>query len=141
MSDNLTFDDGEPITNNKLQSLYNAIKKLEGDVAKTTLVDATTNEQYTPLVYASKSKGVKIPAALAAAQSVDITFKGFESDNVIVTVTPLRSTSSLPVGALTVNVSDVSRSGARIHYSTTDKALGGKDVIFGFIAVEMRTSS
>lgn len=141
MSDNLTFDDGEPITNNKLQSLYNSIKKLEGDVAKTTLVDSTTNEQYTPLVYASKSKTVKIPAALAAAQNVDIAFKGFESDNVIVTVSPLRGTSSLPVGSLTFNVSDVSRSGARIHYSTTDKSMAGKDIVFSFIAVEMRTSS
>lgn len=139
MVDNLTFDDGEPITNNKLQSLYNAIKNLEGDIAKTSIVNTTTQVKYTPIVWAGTSALVTIPAAGANPVPVPISFQGFQTDSIYVTATPRRS--SLPKnGAINWVIQNVSKSGATILFNNTDKDYKGS-TYFDFIAVEMKQSS
>jgi len=136
MVDNLTFDDGEPITNTKLQSLYNAIKTLEGDVAKTTITNTLDQAKYTSIVYSGRSEKVKI----GSGNSVPITFQGFQTDDVHVIVTPYRS-SNPTKGAFNYSVWNVSKSGATILFTNTDTNFANKETYFEFVAVEMRKSS
>lgn len=138
MVDNLTFDDGEPITNNKLQSLYNAIKNLEGDIAKTSIVNTTTQVKYTPIVWAGTSALTPIPA-VGQPGEVPISFQGFQTDSIYVTVTP-RRTSVPKNGAINWTIKNVSKSGATIVFNNTDKDYKGS-TYFDFIAVEMKQSS
>lgn len=139
MVDNLTFDDGEPITNNKLQSLYNAIKTLEGDIAKTSVVNSTTQVKYTPIVWAGRSALINIPKA-GSSVPAEITFEGFQTDNVHVVITPYRSSAETN-GSVNYVVSKVSKSGATIQISNTDSNYNGRQTYFDFIAVEMKQSS
>lgn len=139
MVDNLTFDDGEPITNKKLQSLYTAIKTLEGDVAKSSITSTTSQVKYTPIIWAGRSALVTIPVAGATPVAVPITFEGFQTDNVYVSVTPKRS--SVPkFGTINWTIKDISKSGATILFNNTDKDYSGS-TYFDFIAVEMKQSS
>ena len=138
VDNNLTFDDGEPITNSKLQSLYNAIKVLEGNVAKTTITDQTTNTKYTPIVYAGKTGTVDIPS-VGKTGTVDIVFQGFQTDSVFVTATPVR-TSVPSKGAFNWSIVNITKAGAQIKFNNTDSSYGGK-TSFHFIAVEMKQSS
>lgn len=139
MVDNLTFDDGEPITNNKLQSLYNAIKNLEGDVAKTSIVNTTTQVKYTPIVWSGRSSLVTIPK-VGGTGTVDIQFEGFQTDNVHVVVTQYRSSVETN-GSVNYVITKVSKSGATIAYSNTSTSHAGKQTYFDFVAVEMKQSS
>lgn len=137
MVDNLTFDDGEPITNNKLQSLYNAIKILEGNVAKTSIVNTTDNTTKIPLVYAGKFN-VDLKSTWNPVQ-VDFGGFNFSSNNVFVTVTPANVSGSMKVGSIDYHVSTVTSSGFRFYAASAANA--GKQIYFYYTAVEMKQSS
>lgn len=138
MVDNLTFDDGEPITNTKLQSLYTAIKKLEGDVAKTTIVNTTDNTKYTPIIYAAKVTDT-LPA-VGTSKKIPITFTGFQTSNIYVTAT-IQGLGLPKTGSINYSIVDLSSTGANIYVIHNDSTLAGKSAAFHYIAVEMKLSS
>lgn len=137
MVDNLTFDDGEPISIDKLQSLYNAIKELEGNVAKVTITNNMDQVKYTPVVYAGKFD-VTLQKTLGNTQ---VAFDGFNfsSDNVFVTVTPTNLVGSIKVGSIDYHVSTVNKAGFKFYYCSVANA--GKAISFYYTAVEMKQTS
>lgn len=137
MVDNLTFDDGEPITNTKLQSLYTAIKKLEGDVAKNTLENKTTNTKFIPTIYSGKSPDITLTNSM---KGYDVTFDGFSfsSSNLFITLTPGNVSGSVKVGSIDYHVGTITSSGFRIYVSSV--ANNGKSMYFYYTAVEMKQS-
>ena len=138
MVDNLTFDDGEPLTNVKLQSLYNAIKQLEGDVAKTSLINSTDNTKYTPIIYASSTSPLTMPAASKPTR-FPISYTGFQSSNVYIVAT-LNGIELGTAGSITYSVLDKGPSSANIQLLHFDKGLVGKSFKFDYVVVEMKQS-
>ena len=138
MVDNLTFDDGEPITNTKLQSLYSAIKKLEGDLIKTTIENKTTNTKFIPTIYSGVTPAITLGKAYV---KTDVSFDGFtfSSSDVFVIVTPGSSTATLNVGTIDYYVG--SRTSAGFSLYTSSAANDKKSIYFHYIAVEMKPSS
>lgn len=132
--DNLTFDDGEPISINKLQSLYNAIKELEGNISKVTITNNMEQVKYTPIIYAGKFD-VTLQKTMKDTQ---VTFDGFNfsSDNVFVTVTPTNLTGTVKVGSIDYHISTVNKSGFKFYSASTANAL--KPISFYYTAVEMK---
>jgi hypothetical protein len=138
MVDNLTFDDGEPITQNKLQSLYTAIKTLEGQAAKSTIQNQTDNTISTPVTFSGTTGGILLNKTHTPTT---IKFNGFsfETDSVRVVVTPaVVNPRALNVGSIDYYVTEVSRSGFTIY--TASIANAGKTIGFNYIANEMRIS-
>lgn len=137
MVDNLTFDDGEPISIDKLQSLYNAIKELEGNVSKVTINNTMDQVKYTPIVYAGKFN-VTLQKTMSNTQ---VSFDGFNfsSDNVFVTVTPTNLAGAVKVGSIDYHVSTVNKSGFKFYYCSVANAT--KPISFYYTAVEMKQTS
>lgn len=137
MVDNLTFDDGEPITQNKLQSLYNAIKILEGQAARASIQNTTDNTVSTPVTFSGTTGGILLNKT---STPTAVKFSGFtfETDNVRIVVTPATVSSRLNVGSIDYYVTDVSRSGFTLYTSSIANA--GKTIGFNYIANEMRVS-
>ena len=137
MVDNLTFDDGEPITQNKLQSLYNAIKILEGQAARATIQNTTDNTISTSVTFSGTTGGVLLNKT---STPTTVKFSGFtfETDTVRVVVTPATVSSRLNVGSIDYYVTDVNRSGFTLYTSSVANA--GKTIGFNYIANEMRVS-
>ena len=99
MVDNLTFDDGEPITQNKLQSLYTAIKTLEGQAAKASIQNTTDNTVSTPVTFSGSTGGVLLNKTYTP---YPVKFNGFnfETDTVQTTTEkPVSGTRSLYIDA------------------------------------------
>ena len=137
MVDNLTFDDGEPLTNVKLQSLYNAIKQLEGDVAKTSLINSMDNTKYTPIVFAGQVKD-SLPVA-GTPKKIPISYTGFQSSNVYITAT-VGGVGVSKSAMLNYSITDKGASSANIYVMHSDTALNNKAVYFDYIVVEMKQS-
>ena len=138
MVDNLTFDDGEPLTNVKLQSLYNAIKQLEGDVAKTSLINSTDNTKYTPIIYAGQTELIEMPKT-GVAKECTITYTGFQSNNLYIVVT-LAEISLGSKGSITYSVVNKGSSSAKVQLLHFDSGLVGKYFRLNYIVVEMKQS-
>jgi hypothetical protein len=137
MVDNLTFDDGEPITQNKLQSLYTAIKTLEGQAAKASIQNTTDNTVSTPVTFSGSTGGVLLNRTYTP---YTIKFNGFnfETDTVRIVVTPATVSSRLNVGSIDYYITDVSRSGFTLYAASVANA--GKTIGFNYIANEVRVS-
>ena len=139
MVDNLTFDDGEPLTNVKLQSLYNAIKQLEGDVAKTSLINSMDNTKYTPIIYANSILVSTGMPATGSPTKYQITYTGFQSSNVYIVAT-LNGIGLGTSGSVTYSILDKGPSSANIQILHFDKGLVGKPFKIDYIVVEMKQS-
>lgn len=140
MVDNLTFDDGEPITQNKLQSLYTAIKALEGKAAASSIENKTDNTVSVPVIYCGRTAGILLSKTFT---TTNIQFDGFnfETENVRVILTPRRSTSGgLNVGSIDYYVSNTTKSGFTINVASTANGGQNKYIAFDYIATELRTT-
>lgn len=137
MVDNLTFDDGEPITQNKLQSLYNAIKTLEGQAAKSSIENKTDNTVSTSVTFSGRTAAIKLSKSYAPT---NIQFNGFsfESDLVRITVTPAITSGSLNPGGIDYYVTNISKSGFTLYTASTANV--NKNIAFNYIAAELRTT-
>lgn len=138
MVDNLTFDDGEPITQNKLQSLYNAIKTLEGQAAKQSLQNQTENTVSTSVTYSGRTAGILLSKTYTS-NSIQFSGFNFETDLVRVIVTPAITSGTLNVGSIDYYVTNITRSGFTLYVASVANA--GKSVGFNYIATELRTIS
>lgn len=139
MVDNLTFDDGEPITPNKLQSLYTAIKTLEGQAAKSTLSNATDSTISTPVTFSGTTGGLLLKSTYTPYV---VTFGGFnfETDTVRVVVTPATTNpTAITSGSIDYYVTQVTRSGFTLYVQASSTNVG-KTIGFHYIANEMRIS-
>ena len=140
MVDNLTFDDGEPITQNKLQSLYTAIKALEGKAAASSIENKTDNTVSVPVVYCGRTTAILLSKTFT---TTNIQFNGFnfETDLVRVVVTPSRTTSGgLNVGSIDYYTSNITKSGFTLNVASTANGGQNKYLAFDYIATELRTT-
>lgn len=138
MVDNLTFDDGEPITQNKLQSLYNAIKVLEGQAAVASIKNATDNTVSTAVTFCGRTPTITLSKSWAT-KTINFDGFNFESDMVRIIVTPGRGNSGgLNIGSIDYYVSNVTRSGFILNTSSQQNS--NKNVYFDYIAVMLKTT-
>lgn len=141
MVDNLTFDDGEPITQNKLQSLYTAIKVLEGKSAAASIENKTANTVSVPIIYCGRVPGIVLSKTFT---TTNVQFDGFnfETENVRVVLTPRRTTSDgLNVGSIDYYVSNTTKSGFTINLASIANGGQNKSIGFDYIATELKVTS
>jgi hypothetical protein len=141
MVDNLTFDDGEPITQNKLQSLYTAIKVLEGKSSASSIENKTDNTVSVPVIYCGRTTGVLLSKTFT---TTNVQFNGFnfETDSVRIVLTPSRANSTgLNVGSIDYYTSNITRSGFTINVASIANGGLNKYVAFDYIATELRTTT
>lgn len=135
---NLTFDDGEPIDITKLQSLYQLILSLQGELAAMKI--QTQNVKLTPLIFANKVTNITVNDVAKVVTKLDYSIAKFDANAIpTIVVTPSASASNLDTTDIRYYVTNVTASSADLiaKYVGTAKSKS-TTASFNYVAIHMK---
>lgn len=135
---NLTFDDGEPIDITKLQSLYQLILGLQGELAAMKV--KSQNVVLTPIIYAGKVTNRVITSTVSPVATLDYSVLNLPASTIpVVVITPSASASNTDTTDIEYFLTNITSRDAVVMAKYTGAAKSKTTTAsFNFVAVHMK---